>query len=139
MGWFRYSVFVAESDLKGGQSWAARIQDAVRRCEALVVLCSPTYGDTQWTFRELQLADNHRKPIVPVWHSGPFPPPSVEIFLSGSQRVPAGNRSVLELNAADAAAGGGCAGIDATFKELHECLRLLEVHPLVEAEHGGLQ
>ena len=89
-----YSVFVGESAIQGGASWPTTIQDAVRHCRAFVILCSPTYGNrdvSPWTFDEITMAKNNRKPLFPVWHSGPYPPPAVEIMLGGLNRIPRGN------------------------------------------------
>ncbi len=86
-----FSVFVGEAAIQGGEEWPETIAAVVRNCSAFVVLCSPTYGDTVWTKRELVMADNLRKPLIPVWHSGPYPPKAVEIFLGGKQRIPGGN------------------------------------------------
>ena len=114
-----FSVFVGEADLMGGDRWAAEIQKAVKACQAFVVLCSPTYGDTTWTYREIQLADNNRKPIVALWHSGVFPPPEVEIFLGGEQRVPRGNNPLSHDDC----------DFDAVVNELVETLRRKSVLP----------
>uniref|UniRef100_A0A7S0SH84 TIR domain-containing protein n=1 Tax=Mantoniella antarctica TaxID=81844 RepID=A0A7S0SH84_9CHLO len=83
--------FVGESALQPGQKWALNIQEAVKECKVFVVLCSPSYGDTPWTYREIQLADNNKKPLLAVWHSGTYPPPKVEIWLGGEQRLPRGH------------------------------------------------
>jgi hypothetical protein len=83
-------VFVGEAAIQGGEEWPETIAAGGRDCAALVVLCSPTYGDTVWTKRELVMADNLRKPLIPVWHSGPYPPKAVEIYLGGKQRIPGG-------------------------------------------------
>ena len=86
-----YRVFVAEGDLEAGNNWPTTIQEAVRNCKAIVAMCSNTYGDkklSRWTLRELVMADNRDKLILPVWHSGPYPPQGVEIYLSGTQYVP---------------------------------------------------
>jgi hypothetical protein len=88
-----FSVFVGEAAIQGGEEWPETIAAGVHNCSAFVVLCSPTYGDTVWTKRELVMADNLRKPLIPVWHSGPYPPKAVEIFLGGKQRIPGGNFS----------------------------------------------
>jgi hypothetical protein len=32
-----------------------------------------------------------KKPLIPVYHSGPYPPPEVAIYLGGKQRIPGGN------------------------------------------------
>ena len=89
-----YSFFIAETAIEGGDSWPSTIQQAVEDCKAVVVLSSPDYGNedqSPWTKRELELAANLKKPLIPVWHSGPYPPPAVQIYLSGVQRIPSGN------------------------------------------------
>ena len=89
-----YTVFVGEAAIQGGSSWPTTIQKGVEDCKAFVVLCSATYGDaavSPWTKRELELADNLKKPLLPVWHSGPYPPKPVAIYLGGLQRFPRGN------------------------------------------------
>jgi hypothetical protein len=91
-----FRVFVGEAAIEGGSSWPTTIQRGVEECQAFVVLCSPTYGDdvaSKWTKRELELADNLNKPLIPVWHSGPYPPKPVAIFLGGTQRIPGGTFS----------------------------------------------
>ena len=88
-----YSVFVGESAIRSGASWPTKIQKAVEDCSAFVVLCSTTYGDeavSPRTARELDLADRLKKPLIPVWHSGPYPPKAVAIYLGGKQRIPTG-------------------------------------------------
>ena len=88
-----FTVFIAETAITAGDSWDQVIQNAVRGCEAFVAVCSATYGSatsSRWTLREMQLADGRCKPIVPIWHSGDYPPNDVEIYLTGKQRVPGG-------------------------------------------------
>ena len=91
-----YSAFVGEAAIQGAASWPATIQRGVEDCKAFVILCSPTYGDavrSPWTERELVLADALKKPLIPIWHSGPYPPQPVAIYLTKLQRIPAGNFS----------------------------------------------
>jgi hypothetical protein len=88
-----FTVFVGETSMDAGTSWAQTIQRAVRDCAVFVPVCSATYGSplkSRWTLRELELADARNKHIVPVWHSGAYPPEDVEIYLGGKQRVPSG-------------------------------------------------
>jgi TIR domain len=94
-----FSVFVGESGIAPGQDWAAVITAAVRGCEVFVPICSPTYGATRWTKRELQMADRLNKKMVPIWHSGTFPPDEVDIYLGGSQRIPTGKFSMNDARA----------------------------------------
>jgi len=91
-----FSVFVGGNSIDGGSSWPAAIHAGVERCKAFVVLCSTTYGDevlSPWTMRELAMADNLRLPLVPVWHSGTYPPPSCALYLGNKQRIPTGHLS----------------------------------------------
>ena len=88
-----YSVFVGESAIQAGDIWPRTVQEGVLNCRAFVVMCSTSYGDERvspWTFREIALADNQMKPIIPVWHSGVYPPPAVSIYLGHKHRVPSG-------------------------------------------------
>eukprot|EP00808_Paulinella_micropora_P021358 g66099.t1 len=95
-----FSVFVGESALQGGQAWASTIQSAVERARVFIPITSPTYGsesESIWTYREIQMADNERRPMLPIWHSGAYPPAGIKIFLSGTQRVPSGNQSLQQV------------------------------------------
>ena len=60
----------------------------MKGCKAMLIVSSPTYGMTKWTFRELQMADNNAKKLIPIYHSGNFPPnDKVEVFLGGTQYI----------------------------------------------------
>ena len=59
-----YSCFVGEKQLEGGDEWAKTIASAVKNCRAMLIISSPTYGKTKWTYRELSLADNNEKKLV---------------------------------------------------------------------------
>ncbi|KAL6764560.1 hypothetical protein V8C86DRAFT_3128782 [Haematococcus lacustris] len=112
-----FSVFVGEEGIDGGQSWAAQIQAAVLACDVFVPLCSRTYGATKWTRRELHLADAEDRPIIPVWHSGDYPPKELAIYLSGVQRVPKGAQPLL------------LAEFNAVVAELVACIQLAGCKP----------
>lgn len=49
---FRLRRVFCCSALEAGDLWAATIQAAVQGCQAFVVVCSPEYGATPWTYRE---------------------------------------------------------------------------------------
>mmetsp|Transcript_708 Transcript_708/g.1463 ORF Transcript_708/g.1463 Transcript_708/m.1463 type:complete len:85 (-) Transcript_708:598-852(-) len=56
--------------------WAEAIEKTIKECKVFVALCTPTHGEREassWTYLELRTADRLRKPILAVWHSGPFP------------------------------------------------------------------
>ena len=56
-------------------------------------MCSPTYGQTEWTRLEFATAHRQEKPLLPVWHSGPYPPREglVDMVLGNKQRIPVGD------------------------------------------------
>jgi hypothetical protein len=88
---YGYSVFVGE-EIPAGANWPRHIQWSIENCRAFVIMCSPSYGDSRlspWTKRELELADSRNRPMIPVWHSGKYPPGEVALFLTGLQRLPA--------------------------------------------------
>jgi hypothetical protein len=88
-----FTVFASMNTLMGGFAWPASIQYQVRECRAFVVVASPSYGASLWTRRELVLADAVAKPIIPIWHSGPWPPPAAAIYLAETQQIPRDSRT----------------------------------------------
>jgi hypothetical protein len=97
----RYRVFVGESAIQAGNIWPRTIQEGVEGCRAFVAVCSATYGDERvspWTFREIALADSLKKPIIPIWHSGRYPPPAVSIYLGYKQRLPGGSADMRTVD-----------------------------------------
>ena len=123
-----YTVFVGESDIVVGNQWPTVIQAAVEGCRAFIPLCSKTYGDlkkSKWSFRELVLADNLDKPLLPVWHSGQYPPHDVMIYLTGSQRAPAGEH------------GMSITGLEVVVEQLIAALQLINITPSGQGASGG--
>ncbi|KAL6756858.1 TIR domain-containing protein [Haematococcus lacustris] len=93
-----YSVFVDESDIEGGASWVQAIDMAITDCQVFIPVCSETYGDTKWTVRELHAADEAKKKILPLWHSGNYPPKEVKLYLNNLQRLPRGDQPLEQAN-----------------------------------------
>ncbi|PNH03306.1 Ankyrin-3 [Tetrabaena socialis] len=113
-----YHVQDTGAERLGGDGTAARIQlhlqaqgytvsaseaareglEAVPGCQVFVALCSPHYGSTELTSRECQLAGSRGKAILPLWHSGPYPPPPLQAVLSGLQRLPADSTPLVEAD-----------------------------------------
>jgi len=111
-------VFVGEPALTAGMRWAETIEKAIKKCKVFVALCTPTYGESEasnWTYRELHTADRLRKPILAVWHSGPFPPLSEKSFRSA---VPRSNKPLTDSTVA----------FDAAVAQLLDMLAMLGVH-----------
>jgi hypothetical protein len=59
-------VWMDRTDITGQTGWAGQIVRAIRECRAVVLMASPnSYGSDQ-VVRELYLAMNHKKTIVPI-------------------------------------------------------------------------
>jgi hypothetical protein len=63
-------------EIKGGVDWQDSLNDGVAGCEVFVPLVTLSYGETQWTNREIKLADVLGKFIVPVNFLSDWPPKS---------------------------------------------------------------
>lgn len=84
-----FRTFLGEQDLEPATLWPEELQEALDDAAALVVLCSRTYDQSKWAKRELYYADSLDKVLVPVWHSGNYPPGrGVGVIISAAQRVP---------------------------------------------------
>jgi len=61
-----YATWIAPDDLVGASSWAEQILAAVGRCHALVVLISDAANKSDHVAREVSIAAEAGKPIVPL-------------------------------------------------------------------------
>lgn len=86
-----YSVFLDVDNLQGGTDWLGDITAAVQSSTAIVPIVSSTYGDREkspFTYKEYVLAESCKKVIVPVFHSGTFPPQALALHMLTMQYVP---------------------------------------------------
>ena len=60
------NVFLDVDEIEGGHDWADALNNAVLNCDLFVPLITPNYGYTQWTNREVKLADIKNKQIIPI-------------------------------------------------------------------------
>lgn len=130
-----YSVFLDVAHLEGGDEWDLIIQAAVADCEGFIPLVSPTYGDraeSRWTYREYVMADQMQKSIIPVFHSGDYPPKSLRMRMATVNYVPA-KGSVRKLSLCSGAA------FDSAMKELLAGLRKKGVLPRQQPGATGNQ
>ena len=74
-------------NIGGGAAWRAAISRAIRNCEAFLVVLSPQSVASKNVVKELSLADEHRRPIVPVRFQEFESLPDIEYQLSGLQWV----------------------------------------------------
>lgn len=86
-----YCVFLDVHNLQGGSNWLRVITRAVRSCTAFVPVISTTYGDEKespFTYQEYIMAREEKKIIVPVYHSGRFPPSDLRLVMGTLNYVP---------------------------------------------------
>jgi hypothetical protein len=68
-GWLQEAgctVWQDTSGVRGGQTWATGIQQAVSSSDVMIVVLSPDSVASEWVRKETLLAMNLRKPIVPL-------------------------------------------------------------------------
>src|SRR5215203_2582772 len=80
-------VWVDRRGISGGAEWAGEIATAIRGCVAVVVLCSADSLVSRNVRRELQLAWDRDKPILPLLLDRTVFPDAVAYFLEGQQWV----------------------------------------------------
>jgi len=82
-----YATWIAPDDLVGASSWPEQILAAVGRCHALVVLISDAANKSDHVAREVSIASEASKPIVPLRLSAVEPDGSLRYLLHLSQWV----------------------------------------------------
>ncbi|XP_071090137.1 uncharacterized protein [Haliotis cracherodii] len=96
-----FSVYLDVHEIKSGVDWQDSLNDAVSNCEVFVPLVTPRYGETQWTNREVKLADVLGKYILPVNFLATWPPRCLAIQFATTQYIcwksPAQIQTELEL------------------------------------------
>lgn len=84
-----FSVYLDIDEIKTGSDWQDALNYAVSECHLFVPLISPMYGKTQWTNREVKLADVLHKVIIPVNFLETWPPECLAIQFASTQYIPA--------------------------------------------------
>mmetsp|Transcript_57561 Transcript_57561/g.182291 ORF Transcript_57561/g.182291 Transcript_57561/m.182291 type:complete len:164 (+) Transcript_57561:183-674(+) len=83
-----FTVFLSEDSIPPGSDWHKEIGDAITGCEAVVAFCTKTYGESKGVSKEMKLADLKEKPMLPVLHSGDWPPKNCELMLADTNYTP---------------------------------------------------
>ncbi|XP_060076948.1 uncharacterized protein LOC132556554 [Ylistrum balloti] len=81
------SVYLDVDEIKSGVDWQDSLNYAVSNCEIFVPLVTPVYGETQWTNREVKLADVLGKFILPVNFLKEWPPRCLAIQFATTQYI----------------------------------------------------
>ncbi|XP_074640330.1 uncharacterized protein LOC141898375 isoform X2 [Tubulanus polymorphus] len=82
-----FTVYLDIHEIKTGIDWQDALNDAVSNCELFVPLVTQSYGETQWTNREVKLADVLNKVIVPVNFGDVWPPKCLAIQFATTQFI----------------------------------------------------
>ena len=82
-----YATWIAPDGLVDASSWAEQILAAVGRCHALVVLISAAANRSDHVAREVSIASEAGKPIVPLRLSAVEPDGSLRYLLHLSQWI----------------------------------------------------
>ncbi|XP_077501894.1 uncharacterized protein LOC144112932 isoform X1 [Amblyomma americanum] len=91
-----FSVYLDIDEIKIGSDWQDALNYAVSECHLFVPLISPMYGKTQWTNREVKLADVLHKVIIPVNFLETWPPECLAIQFASTQYIAAWKQSEHE-------------------------------------------
>jgi hypothetical protein len=76
--------WVAPRDISHGQEWADAVVDAVSACRIMVLIFSGSANDSAIVRREVLLAVNREKAILPFRIEAVLPARAMELFISGS-------------------------------------------------------
>ena len=87
-----FPVWLDRDAIGGGAAWRAAISQAIRDCAAFLVVLSPQAVASKNVAKELSLADEHGRPIIPVRFQECAIPSDVEYQLAGLQWVDFGDR-----------------------------------------------
>ncbi|XP_062566077.1 uncharacterized protein LOC134228434 isoform X2 [Saccostrea cucullata] len=82
-----FTVYLDVHEIRSGLDWQDSLNYAVSNCEYFVALVTPKYGETQWTNREIKLADVLGKFIVPVSFLDCWPPQCLAIQFATTQYI----------------------------------------------------
>ncbi|MEW5960255.1 MAG: toll/interleukin-1 receptor domain-containing protein [Chloroflexota bacterium] len=79
------SAWFDQSSIEAGDQWRESIVNGIIGCQVFLLIISPDSAASNNVRREIDLADHHKKQILPVlWRSTEFPP-SIQYQLAGIQ------------------------------------------------------
>jgi formylglycine-generating enzyme required for sulfatase activity len=94
-----FRCWISDRDIEPAASYPAAITAAVQQSGAFLLLLTPAANQSRHVLREIELAFNGRRPILPLRIAGTTPSSDVQYFLSTSQWSDAG----AEFDEADVA------------------------------------
>ena len=61
-----FDAWSTHPDTDGGSAWRDSTSQAMRQCQAVIVVLSPHFASSQNAAKELSIADHYKRPIIPV-------------------------------------------------------------------------
>ena len=83
-----FTAYMLDNSVRAGSCFE-KIQDGIHKCACFLAVVSPSYGScasSRWTYRELCMASDAAKLVIPIWHSGTFPGP-LGLAFSGASAI----------------------------------------------------
>ena len=81
------SVWIDQMSIEGATMWSQEIVAAIRNCKVLILVISENSADSENVVKEVALASEGRKRILPVYLASAEIPESMAYQLAGIQRV----------------------------------------------------
>ncbi|MDD9867014.1 MAG: toll/interleukin-1 receptor domain-containing protein, partial [Verrucomicrobiales bacterium] len=81
------SVWIDQMSIEGATMWSQEIVAAIRSCKVLILAISENSADSENVVKEVALASEGRKRILPVYLASAEIPESMAYQLAGIQRV----------------------------------------------------
>jgi hypothetical protein len=82
-----YSVWVDRENIRGGDSWLKSIAEGIDQCNAYLIVLSPNSVASKMVARELTLAFEKQKPIIPLRYKPYTLSSDMEFQLAGTQYI----------------------------------------------------
>ena len=81
------SVWIDQMGIEVAAMWSKEIVSAIRECKVLLLSISPQSTESENVVKELALASERKKPIIPIYLEPAEIPETMEYQLAGIQRV----------------------------------------------------
>jgi predicted ATPase len=76
-----------EVSIGGGKTWSLEIVEAIKKCSAMILLCTPRSVSSRNVQQEIQLAWESNRPILPLIVESSIIDPKIEYALAGRQYI----------------------------------------------------
>ena len=76
-------VWTDRFEIEGGQYWRTEIIQAIRKCDAVILILSPQSSKSKYVIKEVTIADENDKRIIPILYQKCKIPTETEFALTG--------------------------------------------------------